>query len=98
MTRGGGQSRASPLLRRSIALRAGVRRHLPHDLLFLAALAYILAQSWDWLHGETGYVNLGHYIFFGIGAYAFCLPLIGGCRCSCASSLRRWFRRCSPPC
>jgi branched-chain amino acid transport system permease protein len=32
-----------------------------------AALSYIVAQSWDWLHGEAGYVNLGHYIYFGIG-------------------------------
>ena len=44
---------------------------------FLATLlyAYIIAQSWDWLHGEAGYVNLGHYIYFGIGAYAFAWPM-----------------------
>jgi branched-chain amino acid transport system permease protein len=41
--------------------------------LFTLLLSYIVAQSWDWLHGEAGYVNLGHYIYFGIGAYAFAL-------------------------
>ena len=47
---------------------------------FLATLlyAYIIAQSWDWLHGEAGYVNLGHYIYFGIGAYAFALANVNG--------------------
>ncbi|MGE0745414.1 MAG: ATP-binding cassette domain-containing protein [Rhodospirillales bacterium] len=45
---------------------------------FTMLLAYIVAQSWDWLHGETGYVNLGHYIFFGLGAYAFSLGYING--------------------
>src|SRR5262249_30765192 len=41
--------------------------------LFTLLYAYIVAQSWDWLHGEAGYVNLGHYIFFGVGAYAFAI-------------------------
>jgi ABC-type branched-subunit amino acid transport system permease subunit len=41
--------------------------------LFTLLLSYIVAQSWDWLHGEAGYVNLGHYIYLGIGAYAFAL-------------------------
>ena len=57
---------------------AGVPRHRstrscvwePHLTTFLFTLlyAYIVAQSWDWLHGEAGYVNLGHYIYFGVGA------------------------------
>ncbi len=38
---------------------------------FSFLIAYVVAQSWDWLHGEAGYVNLGHYIYFGIGAYVF---------------------------
>jgi branched-chain amino acid transport system permease protein len=46
--------------------------------LFTLLLAYIVAQSWDWLHGEAGYVNLGHYIYFGIGAYAFALANVNG--------------------
>ena len=49
-----------------------------HDLLFTLLSAYIVAQSWDWLHGEAGYVNLGHYIYFGIGAYAFALANVNG--------------------
>jgi branched-chain amino acid transport system permease protein len=46
--------------------------------LFTLLSAYIVAQSWDWLHGEAGYVNLGHYIFFGIGAYGFALANVNG--------------------
>ena len=46
--------------------------------LFTLLYAYIIAQSWDWLHGEAGYVNLGHYIYFGIGAYAFALANVNG--------------------
>ena len=44
---------------------------------FSLLIAYILAQSWDWVAGEMGYVNLGHYVFFGIGAYAFAIALVG---------------------
>jgi branched-chain amino acid transport system permease protein len=39
---------------------------------------YILAQSWDWIAGEMGYVNLGHYCFYGIGSYAFGIFLVAG--------------------
>jgi branched-chain amino acid transport system permease protein len=46
--------------------------------LFTLLYAYIIAQSWDWLHGEAGYVNLGHYIYFGIGAYAFAIANVNG--------------------
>lgn len=46
--------------------------------LFTMLYAYIIAQSWDWLHGEAGYVNLGHYIYFGIGAYIFALANVNG--------------------
>jgi branched-chain amino acid transport system permease protein len=41
-------------------------------------ISFVLAQSWNWIGGEMGYLNLGHYAFYGIGAYAFCLPLIAG--------------------
>jgi len=47
-------------------------------VLFTLFYAYIVAQSWDWLHGEAGYVNLGHYIFFGTGAYAFAVANVHG--------------------
>jgi branched-chain amino acid transport system permease protein len=46
--------------------------------LFTLLYAYIVAQSWDWLHGEAGYVNLGHYIYFGVGAYVFALANVNG--------------------
>ena len=46
--------------------------------LFTLLYAYIVAQSWDWLHGEAGYVNLGHYIYFGVGAYAFAIANVNG--------------------
>jgi branched-chain amino acid transport system permease protein len=45
---------------------------------FVMLIAFILAQSWDWVGGEAGYINLAHYAFFGIGAYAFCLTLVAG--------------------
>ena len=45
---------------------------------FSFLIAYIVAQSWDWLHGEAGYVNLGHYIYFGIGAYVFASTNVQG--------------------
>ena len=48
------------------------------DFLFTLMVAFVLAQSWDWIGGEAGYINLAHYTFFGIGAYAFCLALVGG--------------------
>jgi branched-chain amino acid transport system permease protein len=47
------------------------------SFLFTVLIAYILAQSWDWVAGEMGYVNLGHYCFYGLGAYAFSIALMG---------------------
>lgn len=44
---------------------------------FTMLIAFILGQSWDWVAGEMGYVNLGHYCFYGIGAYAFAILLVG---------------------
>ena len=43
---------------------------------FTVLIAYILGQSWDWVAGEMGYVNLGHYVFYGVGAYAFSIALV----------------------
>ena len=45
---------------------------------FTVLIAYILGQSWDWVAGEMGYVNLGHYCFYGIGAYGFAIALVSG--------------------
>lgn len=42
---------------------------------FSLLIAYVLAQSWDWVAGEMGYINLGHYVFYGIGAYSFAIAL-----------------------
>lgn len=36
---------------------------------FTLIIAMILAQSWDWIGGQMGYINLGHFAFYGIGAY-----------------------------
>ena len=44
----------------------------------LLLLAFVLAQSWDWIAGEAGYINLGHFVFYGIGAYAFSILLVWG--------------------
>jgi branched-chain amino acid transport system permease protein len=48
------------------------------SLAFTLLIAFILAQSWDWVGGEAGYVNLGHFVFYGIGAYAFSILLVRG--------------------
>jgi branched-chain amino acid transport system permease protein len=45
---------------------------------FSLVIAFILAQSWDWVGGRMGYINLGHYAFYGIGAYAFAIALSSG--------------------
>lgn len=46
-------------------------------ILYLA-VALILAQSWDWIGGQMGYINLGHFCFYGIGAYAFGITVVDG--------------------
>jgi branched-chain amino acid transport system permease protein len=40
-------------------------------LAFALLLTAALAQSYDWVGGHLGYMNLGHAAFFGIGAYTF---------------------------
>ena len=47
------------------------------SLAFALLIAFVLAQSWDWIGGEAGYVNLGHFVFYGLGAYAFSILVIG---------------------
>ncbi|WP_151446644.1 branched-chain amino acid ABC transporter ATP-binding protein/permease [Lacisediminimonas profundi] len=46
------------------------------SFLFTVLIAYILGQSWDWVAGEMGYVNLGHFVFYGLGAYVFAIALV----------------------
>lgn len=48
------------------------------NLAFSLLIAFVLAQSWDWIGGEAGYVNLGHFAFYGLGAYAFSIFLTTG--------------------
>jgi branched-chain amino acid transport system permease protein len=45
---------------------------------FTILISFVLAQSWDWVAGEMGYINLGHFVFYGFGAYAFCILLTRG--------------------
>lgn len=39
-------------------------------------MAVTLATSWNLFSGMTGYVSLGHGIFFGIGAYTFAIAMV----------------------
>src|SRR5258708_36211498 len=42
--------------------------------MLLTVFMYVaLAGSWNLFSGMTGYVSLGHGLFFGIGAYAFAI-------------------------
>jgi branched-chain amino acid transport system permease protein len=45
---------------------------------FTLIIALILAQSWDWVGGQMGYINLAHYSFYGIGAYALAILVSSG--------------------
>ncbi|MGH8803081.1 MAG: branched-chain amino acid ABC transporter ATP-binding protein/permease [Casimicrobiaceae bacterium] len=45
---------------------------------FTVLISFVLAQSWDWVAGEMGYINLGHFVFYGFGAYTFCILLTRG--------------------
>jgi branched-chain amino acid transport system permease protein len=44
--------------------------------LYLALVSVALAQSYDWVGGHLGYMNLGQAAFFGVGAYAGGLLLV----------------------
>lgn len=48
------------------------------SLAFALLIAFVLAQSWDWIGGEAGYVNLGHFVYYGLGAYVFSIMLVRG--------------------
>lgn len=56
-------------------------------VIFQVAMWIALAQSWSMLSATTGYLSLGHAVFYGIGAYVcvlltgqvpFALALLGG--------------------
>ena len=48
------------------------------SFVFALLIAFVIAQSWDWVNGQMGYLNLGHYAFYGVGGYAFCLLFVRG--------------------
>ena len=48
------------------------------SFVFALLVAFVIAQSWDWVNGLMGYLNLGHYAFYGIGGYTFCMLLDAG--------------------
>jgi branched-chain amino acid transport system permease protein len=52
------------------AAQFDARNYVLQVLTFLF-LNVVLAQSYDIVGGQTGYVNLGHITFFGVGAYGF---------------------------
>jgi branched-chain amino acid transport system permease protein len=43
----------------------------PNTFLIILFMYVLLAQSYDLLAGYTGYINMGHIAFFGLGAYTF---------------------------
>ncbi len=51
-------------------LQIDARNYILQILLFLF-LSIVLAQSYDIVGGYMGYINLGHTVFFALGAYTF---------------------------
>jgi branched-chain amino acid transport system permease protein len=47
-------------------------------MVFAMMISFVMAQSWDWVNGQMGYLNLGHFAFYGVGAYAFAILLTRG--------------------
>jgi len=43
---------------------------------FFLFIAILLAETYDILAGYTGYINLGHGAFFGLGAYVFGIVIL----------------------
>jgi len=59
-----------------IALLAALPRWISpyHVSLLMTVYMYVaLAGSWNVFSGMTGYVSLGHGLFFGVGAYSFAI-------------------------
>lgn len=78
-----GQGAAGPIIGAAVAglLMLGVPLFgIPYvtSLVFTLLVFFVLAQSWDWIGGLAGYVNLGHFAYYGIGAYAFSIALVAG--------------------
>jgi len=45
---------------------------------FFLFIAIVLAETYDILAGFTGYINLGHAAYFGLGAYVFGITIKSG--------------------
>ncbi len=48
------------------------------SFMIITFMFIIMAGSWNIFCGFTGYVSLGHGMFFGAGAYAFALAMVKG--------------------
>jgi len=48
------------------------------SFMIITFMFIIMAGSWSLFSGYTGYVSLGHGMFFGAGAYAFALAMVKG--------------------
>jgi branched-chain amino acid transport system permease protein len=48
------------------------------NVAFFLLVSLVLAQSWNWVGGDLGYINLGHGLYFGVGAYSFGIALAAG--------------------
>ncbi len=46
------------------------------SFMVLMAMYVTMTESWNMLAGYTGYVSLGHSVFFGVGCYTFTLSLM----------------------
>ena len=46
------------------------------SFMILMLMYVTMAESWNMLAGYTGYVSLGHSVFFGVGCYAFTLSIV----------------------
>lgn len=44
-------------------------------VLFFLLTSLVLAQSWNWVGGDMGYINLAHGVHFGLGAYTLSILL-----------------------
>jgi branched-chain amino acid transport system permease protein len=53
----------------ALVLPAFVNTYVVGSIAFLFMIYTVLALSYDIMGGFTGYMNLGHVVFFGIGAY-----------------------------
>lgn len=48
------------------------------NVAFFLLISLALAQSWNWVGGDMGYIDLGHGVYFGVGAYAFSIAIVAG--------------------